>query len=144
MGLSIHGPKDRHDRFRVGKGSAPTFEQVYRAARLFRHFPVTFLDLRLNAGIHGSNSCNGLSSPLKPQTGRLQSSKSCLAKRAPAALVRSTLRAVPARGSGPLFVKGQLASSPAQFSDQGHPCPTYPSPRTSRSRLRLPLQEGSP
>ena len=36
VGLSIDGPKELHDRFRIGKGGSPTFDQVYRAARLLR------------------------------------------------------------------------------------------------------------
>lgn len=42
VGLSIDGPKDLHDRFRVGKGGSPTFDLVYRAARLLRQYGVTF------------------------------------------------------------------------------------------------------
>ena len=42
VGLSIDGPKHLHDRFRVGKGGAPTFDQVYRAAKLLRKYGVRF------------------------------------------------------------------------------------------------------
>jgi len=42
VGLSIDGPQHLHDRFRVGKGGSPTFDQVYRTARLLRQHGVTF------------------------------------------------------------------------------------------------------
>ncbi|MGI6415997.1 MAG: radical SAM protein [Thermoguttaceae bacterium] len=42
VGLSIDGPKHLHDAFRKGKGGAPTFDQVYRAARLLRRYQIPF------------------------------------------------------------------------------------------------------
>ena len=42
VGLSIDGPKHLHDRFRRDKGGEPTFDQVYRAARLLRQYEVPF------------------------------------------------------------------------------------------------------
>ena len=42
VGLSIDGPKDLHDAFRKGKGGAPTFDQVYRAAKLLRQYQIPF------------------------------------------------------------------------------------------------------
>lgn len=42
VGLSIDGPKHLHDRFRVGKGGTPSFDQVYRAARLLQKYDVPF------------------------------------------------------------------------------------------------------
>ncbi len=42
VGLSIDGPKDLHDRFRVSKGGEPTFDQVYRAVRLLQEHDVPF------------------------------------------------------------------------------------------------------
>lgn len=42
VGLSIDGPQDLHDRFRAGKGGSPTFDQVYRAARLLQKHGVIF------------------------------------------------------------------------------------------------------
>ena len=42
VGLSIDGPKHLHDLFRVGKGGAPSFDQVYRAARLLQKYDVSF------------------------------------------------------------------------------------------------------
>jgi uncharacterized protein len=53
VGLSIDGPKDLHDRFRVGKGGAPTFDHVYRAARLLREYDVPFSTLTV---VHAVNS----------------------------------------------------------------------------------------
>ena len=34
VGLSIDGPRDVHDHYRVNKGGAPTFDKVMAAARL--------------------------------------------------------------------------------------------------------------
>jgi len=42
VGLSIDGPRDIHDRYRITKQGAPTFDAVYAAAQLLRHFGVQF------------------------------------------------------------------------------------------------------
>jgi uncharacterized protein len=42
VGLSIDGPKHLHDRLRRGKGNTPTFDLVYRAARLLQKHEVPF------------------------------------------------------------------------------------------------------
>jgi uncharacterized protein len=53
VGLSIDGPRELHDQFRVNKGGAPTFDKVMAAAKLLRNFGVPFNTLtcvhRLNA-----------------------------------------------------------------------------------------------
>ncbi len=53
VGLSIDGPKDLHDHYRVYKGGRPTFDRVFRAARLLRQYGVPFNTLtcvnRVNA-----------------------------------------------------------------------------------------------
>lgn len=53
VGLSIDGPKKLHDAFRVGKDGSPTFDKVFRAARLLRQFEIPFNTLtcvnRINA-----------------------------------------------------------------------------------------------
>jgi len=53
VGLSIDGPRELHDGFRVNKGGAPTFDKVMAAAKLLRKFGVRFNTLtcvhRLNA-----------------------------------------------------------------------------------------------
>ena len=53
VGLSIDGPRELHDRFRINKGGAPTFDKVMAAANLLRKFGVRFNTLtcvhRLNA-----------------------------------------------------------------------------------------------
>jgi len=42
VGLSIDGPKKLHDRYRVAKDGAPTFDQVFRAARLLAKHGIPF------------------------------------------------------------------------------------------------------
>lgn len=42
VGLSIDGPRELHDTFRVNKGGAPTFDKVMAAALLLRRFGVPF------------------------------------------------------------------------------------------------------
>ena len=42
VGLSIDGPRELHDRFRVNKGGAPTFDKVILAATLLRKHRVRF------------------------------------------------------------------------------------------------------
>ena len=53
VGLSIDGPRELHDQFRINKGGAPTFDKVMAAAKLLRKFGVRFNTLtcvhRLNA-----------------------------------------------------------------------------------------------
>lgn len=53
VGLSIDGPREIHDAYRINKGGAPTFDKVMMAAKLLRNFRVPFNTLtcvnRLNA-----------------------------------------------------------------------------------------------
>ena len=42
VGLSIDGPRELHDQFRVNKGGAPTFDKVMAAAKLLRKYGVRF------------------------------------------------------------------------------------------------------
>ena len=42
VGLSIDGPKHLHDQFRRAKGGQPTFDRVYRGARLLQQHQVPF------------------------------------------------------------------------------------------------------
>lgn len=53
VGLSIDGPRELHDSFRINKGGAPTFDKVMAAANLLRRTGVAFNTLtcvhRLNA-----------------------------------------------------------------------------------------------
>ncbi|RAI44672.1 anaerobic sulfatase maturase [Rhodoplanes roseus] len=45
VGLSIDGPRELHDAYRVNKGGAPTFDKVMAAAGLLRRFGVPFATL---------------------------------------------------------------------------------------------------
>jgi uncharacterized protein len=40
IGLSLDGPREMHDTYRVDKGGKPTFDKVVRAARLLQHHQV--------------------------------------------------------------------------------------------------------
>jgi uncharacterized protein len=42
VGLSIDGPRDIHDHYRVTKGSRPTFDKVFAAAKLLQRHGVPF------------------------------------------------------------------------------------------------------
>jgi len=42
VGLSIDGPREMHDKYRVTKGNKPTFDKVFHAARLLQQFQVPF------------------------------------------------------------------------------------------------------
>lgn len=42
VGLSIDGPKDIHDAFRVAKDGSPTFDKVFAAAKLLKRHGVPF------------------------------------------------------------------------------------------------------
>ncbi len=45
VGLSIDGPKEYHDRFRVDKKGRPTFDKVIKSARLLREYQIPFAAL---------------------------------------------------------------------------------------------------
>lgn len=53
VGLSIDGPRELHDTYRVTKGNQPTFDKVFAAAKLLKKFGVPFNTLtcvnRINA-----------------------------------------------------------------------------------------------
>jgi uncharacterized protein len=53
VGLSIDGPQELHDRFRVDKGGQPTFEKVFAAGQLLQKYKIPFNTLtvvnRVNA-----------------------------------------------------------------------------------------------
>ena len=53
VGLSIDGPKDLHDRFRVTRGGAPTFDDVMTAARRLQEYDVAFNTLTV---VHAGNA----------------------------------------------------------------------------------------
>jgi len=42
VGLSIDGPREIHDKYRVTKGGKPTFEKVFNAARLLKSHGIPF------------------------------------------------------------------------------------------------------
>ena len=42
VGLSIDGPREIHDRYRITKRGGPTFDHVYAAAKMLRRFGVPF------------------------------------------------------------------------------------------------------
>lgn len=45
VGLSIDGPKHLHDRCRTARGGEPTFDRVFRTARLLQQFEIPFQPL---------------------------------------------------------------------------------------------------
>ncbi len=45
VGLSIDGPRELHDRYRVNKGGRPTFDAVMKAVKLLQRFGVPFTTL---------------------------------------------------------------------------------------------------
>ena len=57
VGLSIDGPRELHDRFRVNKGGAPTFDKVMAAANLLRKTGVRFNTLTC---VHSFNASRPL------------------------------------------------------------------------------------
>lgn len=42
VGLSIDGPREIHDRYRVTKGGRPTFDKVFNASKLLHQYKVPF------------------------------------------------------------------------------------------------------
>src|SRR5512145_1179795 len=42
VGLSIDGPQELHDRYRVTKGGQPTFDKVFNAAKLLQRYGIPF------------------------------------------------------------------------------------------------------
>ena len=52
VGLSVDGPREMHDTYRVDKGGAPTFDRVMRAARLMQQHKVEF---NILCTVHAAN-----------------------------------------------------------------------------------------
>ena len=57
LGLSLDGPRELHDRYRVDKGGAPTFDRVMRALALLRAERVEFNALTV---VHRHNAARPL------------------------------------------------------------------------------------
>jgi len=57
VGLSIDGPRELHDEYRVNKGGAPTFDKVMNAANLLRKHGVRFNTLTC---VHRANASRPL------------------------------------------------------------------------------------
>ncbi len=53
VGLSIDGPKHLHDAFRVARGGEPSFDRVYRAAKLLQRYGIFFNTLTV---VHSANA----------------------------------------------------------------------------------------
>jgi uncharacterized protein len=53
IGLSVDGPRQLHDQYRVDTGGAPTFDRVMRAARLMQRHEVEFNVL---CAVHAGNA----------------------------------------------------------------------------------------
>lgn len=54
VGLSIDGPKEIHDHYRISKSGAPTFDRVFAAAKLLQKFAVPFNTLTCVHRFNGS------------------------------------------------------------------------------------------
>jgi uncharacterized protein len=53
VGLSLDGPREMHDAYRVDKGGGPTFDRVMRAARLMQEHDVEF---NILCCVHAANA----------------------------------------------------------------------------------------
>jgi len=53
IGLSLDGPREMHDTYRVDKGGKPTFDKVMNAARLMQHHQV---DFNILCTVHAANA----------------------------------------------------------------------------------------
>ena len=68
VGISLDGPQDSHDAFRLTKGGRPTFERVMRTIGMFQRSGVEYNTLREKTNQspaesmrQGMASCTGLS-----------------------------------------------------------------------------------
>jgi len=57
VGISIDGPRELHDAYRVDKGGKPTFDRVMRGLRLMQEYDV---DYNLLACVHAANADHAL------------------------------------------------------------------------------------
>ena len=57
VGLSIDGPREQHDAYRVDKGGHPTFDKVMQAARLMQQHQV---DFNVLCTVHAKNADHSL------------------------------------------------------------------------------------
>ena len=55
VGLSIDGPRELHDRYRVDKGQAPTFDRVMRGLETLKQHEVEFNTLTV---VNRAELCN--------------------------------------------------------------------------------------
>ena len=55
VGLSIDGPKELHDKSRVDRGGAPTFDRVFAAAMLLKKYGVPFNTLTVVSGANAKH-----------------------------------------------------------------------------------------
>ena len=53
VGLSLDGPREMHDAYRVDKGGAPTFDKVMHAVRLMQKHGV---DFNILCTVHAANA----------------------------------------------------------------------------------------
>ncbi len=58
VGLSIDGPQELHDRFRVDKGGQPTFNKVFAAGQLLQKYKVPFNTLTVVNGVNAKKPLN--------------------------------------------------------------------------------------
>ena len=56
VGLSIDGPRELHDRYRITKGGRPTFDLAFGAAKLLKRHGVPFNTLTC---VHPISMCHG-------------------------------------------------------------------------------------
>lgn len=57
VGLSLDGPREIHDTYRVDKGGQPTFDKVVRAAR---HLQTAGAEFNILCTVHAANGARGL------------------------------------------------------------------------------------
>ena len=63
VGLSIDGPQELHDRFRVDKGGQPTFNKVFAAGQLLQKYRVPFNTLTVVNRVNAQKAAGRVSLP---------------------------------------------------------------------------------
>jgi uncharacterized protein len=100
VGLSLDGPREMHDLYRVDKGGRPTFDKVMRAARLLQEHGV---DFNILTTVHAGNADRPLEVYrfLRDEVGTRYIQFIPIVERATAELLPLANRGWGERGSGP-------------------------------------------
>jgi uncharacterized protein len=96
VGLSIDGPQELHDTYRVNKGGQPTFDKVFAAGQMLQKYKVPFNTLTVVNRVNAKKPLDVyrfLSRELRPMAASTPAITTCIRNTSSATLERNTSRA---------------------------------------------------